>query len=307
MITIQQLNYILTLSEEGSFSKASDRCFVTQPTLSMQIKKAEDTIGFELFDRSAQPITLTAFGTEFIQVATDILNEYGRIDHLIKTFQGSHREVIRMGIIPTVASYLIPDMYDAWKKHSGKIQLVVEEMKTDELLTALEGNKLDIGILSGPYSNSRFRSTHLFQEEILAYYPTFKAESIRTMDLSDAHPWLLTSGNCLRTQIIQFCNLKAGADIADWDYQGGNMDMLIDMVDKHGGYTLIPFFFGRTRSKKFKRIESETGEIPAREIIALTKNKTVKWDALETLIRETQHFYGQDNAKTANFKLLNWN
>lgn len=306
MVTIQQLHYIMTLAEEGSFSKASERCFVTQPTLSMQIRKAEDFLGFELFDRSTQPIIPTAFGANFLEIARDILNEYSRMEQLVKTFWGTHREIIRMAIIPTVASYLIPDMYDVWKKRASDLQLVIEELRTDELLQALELNKVDIGILSGPFSSDRFRVTRLFQEEILAYFPGHKKKILKTDDLMGEHPWLLTSGNCLRTQIVHFCNLKGKSEKDDWDYQGGNMDMLMDMVDQHGGYTLIPYYYATSRSRKFKRIVSETGEYPAREIIALTRNRSVKWGSLEGLIREVQLYYGKDTGQESTFKLLNW-
>lgn len=304
MVTIQQLQYMVTLSEEGSFNKASEKCFVTQPTLSMQIKKAEEFLGYPVFDRTQQPIRLTPFGERFISIARDVINEYNRIEQFTQVHSGTHREVIRMGVIPTVAAYLIPDLYHQWSEFSADFQLVVEELKTDELIKAMEEDKIDVGILSGPYVDPKLRVTKLFQEEILAYFPTMTKRNLSTSDLESAHPWLLTKGNCLRTQIMHFCNLKTGTD--DWDYQGGNMDLLIEMVDQHGGYTLIPQFYAKRKELNFLRIESETGEVPAREIIALTKNRSMKWDQIEKLLRESQTHYSQKNKLYERFKLLNW-
>lgn len=304
MISIQQMQYILSLAEEGSFSRASEVCYVTQPTLSMQIKKAEDVLGQALFDRSSQPIGLTAFGQDFVFIVRDILNEYKRIEELKLRVEGTYREVIRMGIIPTVAAYLIPDLYAKWMENAREFQLTVEELKTDELIQAMREGKIDVGILSGPYSDSHFRSTRLFQEEILAYFPSSNNQELHTDQLSEAHPWLLTPGNCLRSQVMHFCNLKSSTD--DWDYQGGNMDLLMNMVDQHGGYTLIPEFFGKRKGQHFKRIKSSLGEVPAREIIGLTRNKSTKWKGIERLLRDVQLHYATPVEDQALFRLLQW-
>lgn len=304
MISIQQMQYVLSLAEEGSFSRASEACFVTQPTLSMQIKKAEEALGQVLFDRSSQPVSLTTFGEEFLLIIRDILSEYKRIEDLKLRYEGTYREVIRMGVIPTVATYMIPDLYSKWMENSTEFQLTVEELKTDELIQAMREGKIDVGILSGPFADPHFRSTRLFQEEILAYYPGSKKKEILTDDLGEAHPWLLTPGNCLRSQVMHFCNLKSTTD--DWDYQGGNMDLLMNMVDQHGGYTLIPEFFGKRKKEDFKRIKSSLGEVPAREIIALTKNRSAKWKGIERLLRDVQLHYAIQTEDQELFRLLQW-
>lgn len=298
------MQYVLSLAEEGSFSRASAACFVTQPTLSMQIKKAEEVLGQALFDRTKQPIRLTAFGEEFLKVIRDVLSEYKRIEDLKLRYEGTFREVIRMGIIPTVSAYMIPDLYAKWMDNAAEFQLTVEELKTDELIQAMHEGKIDVGILSGPFSDPHFRSIRLFQEEILAYYPEAKQKEITTEQLTEAHPWLLTPGNCLRSQIMHFCNLKSTTD--DWDYQGGNMDLLMNMVDQHGGYTLIPEFFGKRKKENFKRIKSSLGEVPAREIIALTKNRSAKWKGIERLLRDVQLNYAIQADDQELFRLLQW-
>ena len=304
MLSLQQIQYIVSVAEERSFNKASELCFVTQPTLSMQVKKAETALGHQIFDRSSNPITLTDFGEQFLEIARDILNEEKRIGKLIKTFEGNHIETVRIGVIPTISAYLIPDMYEDWKSANQNMRLVIEEMKTEDLVVALEEGRVDLGIMSGPYVNTKFRITRLYTEEIKAFYPSSQKKTISASQLTDLHPWLLTSGNCLRNQMVNFCELHDEENTDDWDYQGGNMDLLMNMVRKFGGYTLIPEFYAGD-SNEFVSIRSEIGETPAREVIALSRNRSVKWDSMERIIRSIQLRYDVHDRKEL-FTFLNW-
>lgn len=291
MISIQQINYIVILSEELNFIRASEKCFVTQPTLSMQIKKAEEQLGSKIFNRDSTPLQLTSFGKELVPVLRAVQSEYDNIEMISKKASGSYREVVRLGVIPTISSYLIPDLYEKWRSELQDIQLIIEELKTDDLLDYLDQGKLDVGILSGPHHSSRLRTIPLFIEEIKAYYPKGEKSQISTNELAEMHPWLLTPGNCLRTQMMHFCQLKNENENDDWDYQGGNIDLLIQMVDRHGGYTLVPENHIKQFNSNYKSIVSETGEFPAREIIALVLNRTQKWASIERIIRECQLKY----------------
>lgn len=305
MISIQQMQYILTLSEELHFQRASEICFVTQPTLSMQIKKAEDTLGGLLFDRSRNPLKLTSYGKELIPIIRDTLNEYSKIGDLHQKNKGVYKEQIRIAIIPTIAGYMLPDLYTKWKSRLQNVQLSIEEMKTEELLLAIEKKEIDLGILAGPVADPKLRVTPLYHEEIKAYYPKEKKQILTTEELINVHPWLLTSGNCLRTQMMHFCDLHNEVKDDEWDYEGGNIDLLKRMVEIHGGYTLIPANYIRKSNQDYKTITSSTGEKPARVVIALTPNRSTKWDTIELLIREIQHHYGKP-ANEENFQLLSW-
>jgi LysR family hydrogen peroxide-inducible transcriptional activator len=126
--------------------------------------------------------------------------------------------------------------------------------------------------------------------------PSFKKKTITTNELKDHHPWLLSSGNCLRSQMIRFCQLKEEADETNWNYEGGNIDLLMTMTDQLGGYTLVPEFHHvkESNTKDIKRIVSSDGKhYPAREIIALSPNRSLKWEILEKLFREVQLKYGK--------------
>lgn len=304
MLSFQQIQYIITLSEELQFQRASDRCYVTQPTLSMQIKKAEETIGKLIFDRSYQPLELTSFGKELLPYLRDIMFEYEKMNQFVARSKGVYKEEIRIAIIPTVAGYMLPEMYQIWKDKLSNVQLVIEEMKTEDLLTAMEERKIDLGILSGPVHVSGLQVIPLYQEEIKAYFPSGKKRKITTDELREAHPWLLNHGNCLRTQMMDFCGLNEKGMKADWDYEGGNIQLLEKMVESYGGYTLVPSFYINNKSSAYKTIESLEGEIPAREIIALVPNRKGKWEYIEQIVRTIQMQY---NIKTnKDFKLLNW-
>lgn len=304
MLSIQQIHYILTLNEVKQFQKASELCFVTQPTLSMQIKKAEESLGSPIFDRSRSPLKLTLFGEELIPVFKNVISEYEKIDRAVQRKDGVFREEIKMAIIPTVAGYMLPDLYSEWKKVLPNVQLTIAELKTDEILLALDNRKIDIGILAGPISNSKLRTIPLFQEEIKAFYPTSKSNIVSVEDLMNEHPWLLTHGNCLRTQMMHFCELKTNDSRDDWDYEGGSVQLLERMVEKHGGYTLVPKNFIEKENSNYKTIKSSIGEVPAREVIALVSNKSPKWEYLEILIRKTQLKYGA--AKNNGLSILSW-
>lgn len=304
MISIQQMHYILVLSEEFHFQRASELCFVTQPTLSMQIKKAEETLEAQIFDRSRNPIELTAFGQDLLPIIRDTLNEYGKISELFNRKKGTYKEEIRIGIIPTVAGYMLPDLYTSWLKELSDVQLTIEEMKTEEILKALDHKKIDMGILAGPVHDPKLRTVPLYQEEIKVFYPDGKNVSVSVDELKNVHPWLLTSGNCLRTQMMNFCELRENFK-DEWDYEGGNIELLQKMVRLHGGYTLVPENYIEEKSKDYKVVKSTIGGAPAREIIALSSNRTAKWGTLERLIRSVQLNYSQ-SAASSDYQLLNW-
>lgn len=305
MLSFQQIQYIVTLSEELQFQRASERCFVTQPTLSMQVKKAEEMLGELIFDRSRQPLELTSFGKGLIPYLRDTLFEYEKINQFVARTKGTFKEEIRIAIIPTIAGYMLPEMYQTWRDKLSNVQLVIEEMKTEEMLVAMDERRIDLGILSGPVNMSNFRSIPLYQEEIKAYFPLEKRARISTDELQDVHPWLLNHGNCLRTQMMDFCGLNSQGMKADWDYEGGNIQLLEKMVESYGGYTLVPDFHIKRSLEDYKTIQSIDGKIPAREVIALVSNRKGKWEYIEQIVRTVQLQY---NVKSTNphFKLLNW-
>jgi LysR family hydrogen peroxide-inducible transcriptional activator len=308
MLSIQQMHYLVVLSETRNFVRASELCHVTQPTLSMQVKKAEQLLGHVVFDRDRNPVELTLFGQELIPVLRDILNEEQRLSTITAKWNGTYKEEIRMGVIPTVASYLIPELFTKWKAHLPGVQLIIEEMRTPDLLVAMMNKQVDLAILAGPVSDPSFRTIPLYQEEIMAYSKEIETSEVDIAQLTDLHPWLLTKGNCLRTQMVSFCGIQEGKESANWSYEGGNVELLMNMVDQDGGYTLVPEFYRMTKNQRdfLKHIRSGAGKnYPAREIIALAGHRTTKWGSIERMIREVQlSFRARSNKQ---LEVLSWN
>ena len=291
MISPQQIAYILAVYETGSISRAAEQCFVTQPTLSMQLKKAEEVLGHLIFHRDTNSMELTDFGKSLIPLLQQILGDFGAIDRIRQIYSGTYKERLRIGVIPTVAAYLLLDNFQEWQSLLPTTQVFVEELKTEELIEALDQRKVDLAILAGPL--------------ILAYAPSVPGEILMVDQLKDLQPWLLNKGNCLRTQMMQFCSIDEDLP-SSWNYQGGNMDLLMRMVDQQGGYTLIPEYYHPLvyQNTEFKPIRDEQGAFPGRSIIAVSAFRHANWDSMEKIIRSIQHKYSKPVSK--DLELLSW-
>ncbi len=307
MISLQQMKYLVALEEHRHFQQASEACFVTQPTLSMQIKKAEDELGFAVFDRSAHDLRLTPFGEDLLPVLRSILHETEKIEMLRQKRSGQYVERLKIGIIPTVSAYLVNDLFRNWRKEFRDLQVTVEEFRTENLLEALRRKEIDCGILAGPVVSENLRVVPLFTEEIRAYTGA-GGEKVSSKELAVLKPWLLNEGNCLRNQMIRFCGLEEG-DESNWDYSGGNLDILMEMVDQNGGYTLVPEHYlriSRHRPEYFKTIYSAVnGQIPARQIVCAFHTRTYKLPGIEKIIRSLQLHYSEKR-KASEFTILPW-
>lgn len=308
MLSTQQIQYILALFEFGHFSKAAESCFVTQPTLSMQVKKAEEILGFTLFDRNRSPLELTNFGKQILPVLQEINDQLKRVESIQQQANGTYVEEIRLAIIPTVAPYLIPAVYKEWEKQFQSIQLIIEERKTEDLLADLRSKKIDVGIMAGPLQEQGIRVNQLFSEEIQAYIPSFTKKKISMEELKSKKPWLLSKGNCLRTQMMMLCQLSDQSQ-TDWNYEGGNLEMLIRMVDLNGGYTLVPERYKPLLNKaenQFKSIQNEdSNTFPARTIIAASNLRSSKWETIQALIHIIQFAFQTNSEKEK--QILPWN
>ena len=301
MISLVQINYILSLLEEKNFQRAADKCFVTQPTLSIQIKKAEKTLGGQLFNRETTPLEATPFLLSILPQLLLIEQDVKALEEEIVKESTGKKERIRIGIIPTVAHYMIPDLYGVFKSQLPNYEIELEEIRTSELLDKLALRKIDLAILSAPSSNHNFQVQKLFIEEIYFYFQhPIALKSIN--ELKKLQPWLLSEGNCLRSQMINFCDLKNEA-IEKWNYQGGNIDVLIRMVENYGGYTLIPANYPQKNLDQSKIVKISDTK-PARNIVACYNRRTSKEPAFYKLFHAIQSIYA--NEKHENWELLSW-
>jgi LysR family hydrogen peroxide-inducible transcriptional activator len=307
MISTQQIQYILLLSETKNFSKAADACFVTQPTLSMQIKKAEEVLGFLIFDRNKNPLELTHMGRQLIPIIQEIRHYNNLILQLSKKANGTYIEELNIGIIPTISAYLIPMLYQKWKKQLTHTRLIIKENKTEDILELLENKKIDFAIIAGPSPDVKWKTFDLYTEELLAYTQNNHVGIIKTNDLNTQKPWLLSQGNCLRSQMMQFCKLNESLE-EDWSFEGGNMELLIKMVDMNGGYTLVPkhykTLFNNVKGSFHSIKDSKTNVSPARSIIGLQSNRNNKNDSIQKIVQSVQLSLNKFPKK--DFNIINW-
>ena len=303
MISPAQIQYIIHVYQEKSFQRAAEKCFVTQPTLSMQIKKAEVFLGYPIFNRDSSPLSLTPFGEELMPKIFDIDSAYKQVDILIQKKQGVYEEEIKLGIIPTVSIYLVPILYKLWKNEFPNVRLKVIELPTEKLLQAVGEKKVDAGIMAGPVKDQRFSDSILYTEEIKIYAPQFEGNSLVAEDLKSMKPWLLSKGNCLRTQMINFCELKQ-EDKVNWDYEGGNLELLTKMAKVHGGFTLIPNNYLNMHRKLKANSLSLDDPAPARTVVGFHLPRTTKQVNLTKLFNLIKKTYPKEESKALN--ILPW-
>ncbi|HMM11487.1 MAG TPA: LysR substrate-binding domain-containing protein [Bacteroidales bacterium] len=245
MITLVQLEYVVAVDTFRHFARAAEHCNVTQPTLSMQIKKLEDDLHIRIFDRQKQPVMPTDHGREFIEQARQVLAEAGRLSEMVEAFKGKLGGQLRLGIIPTLGPYLLPLFAGNFKKLYPTIQLFVEEMVTEELAARLKNDQLDAAIFVTPYGDKGIIEEPLFYEEMLVYahesHPLLQQESIRPTDMAMPDIWLLSDGHCFRNQVINLCALPPGSrKELPFQLEGGTLETLMRIIRREGGYTLIP-------------------------------------------------------------------
>ena len=247
-MTITQLEYIVAIHAYKSFSTAASHCFVTQPTLSMQVQKLEEELGVQIFDRTKSPIVTTKVGEELIQQASSILLERDKLHLIIENEKNEFGGVLKIGIIPTISSFLLPFFLKSFLTNYPKVDVVIDELTTAEIISGLHKSILDIGILALPVNDSGISIEYLFSEPFVGFIPEnhrlFKKEKLDVSDLAVEDLLLLKEGHCLREQTLKVCK-TSGKDLGDKSqkvlFEFGNLDTLIKLVQQNFGMTLLPY------------------------------------------------------------------
>lgn len=260
LITLTQLEYIVAVERFGSFRQAAKACFVTQPTLSMQIQKLEEDLGVILFDRSEKPVRPTPIGQRILEQSAVVLSQAMRITDIIDEAKESVEGELRLAVIPTLAPYVLPLFVERFCTAHPKLRLRVEESKTDDMLVALRRNQLDVGLLATPLHEPMIREHPVFREPFYVYAPKdsklAKLDEVTDADLKDERVLLLSEGHCLRSQVMRVCGLKQGKGPkanAPFEFESGSIETLCHLVERGQGYTVIPHLaktWNRTRAGK---------------------------------------------------------
>lgn len=244
-ISFIQLEYLLALDQHRHFVKAAEACFVTQPTLSMQIKKLEDELGVKLFDRSKQPVIPTDAGALIIEQARKVVAETKKIADILMDFKGEVSGELVIGVIPTISPYLMPYLISQISKNYPQLKLKVKELFTEDIITQLQKDYLDVGILATPLSIEGVIEKPVFYEKFRVYmnpsHPHYSEEAIEPIHLLEDKLWLLSEGNCFRNQAINLCSTHARYNKhLSFDYESGSLETLKRIVDLEGGATILP-------------------------------------------------------------------
>lgn len=243
-MTLQQLQYIVALDDHRHFVKAAEACFVTQPTLTMQIRKLEQSLGAALFDRRLQPVRPTEMGTHVIAQARVVLREAGQLKALVEEMHFGTSGSFRIGIIPTLAPYLLPLFLADFAQANPDLRMSIDERKTSRILKSLRRGELDLGLLVTPVDRDEFEEVALFQEPFLAYLPKghrlWSKKRLQRNDLKDQALWVLGEGHCFREQTLSLCDRPSAAGNKNLIYESGSIETLKSLVRRGSGMTLVP-------------------------------------------------------------------
>jgi LysR family hydrogen peroxide-inducible transcriptional activator len=289
-MTLVQLEYAVAVDTYRSFVLAAEKCFVTQPTLSMQIQKLEELLGVKLFDRSRQPVIPTEIGVEVIEQARKLLNESYKIKEVINERKGEVAGELRIGVIPTIAPYLLPRVIGGFMEKYPKVKLSISEFNTEHIIQQLKIGLLDCGILATPLGEPNLIERPVFYENFVSYVsknsPLFKKKAITTADLDIDELWLLNEGHCLRNQVLNICKHKKSND-HQLDYNTGSIETLIKMVDLNSGITILPELSMQDFSvKQLDKVRYFKSPEPSREVSIVTNKNFIKRKIIDALEEE---------------------
>ncbi len=243
-MTIIQLEYLLAVANYGSFSLAAEKCFVTQPSLSMQVKNLEEELGVIVLDRSKKPVLPTDAGLAVIRQAKEAVQAFAMVREVVSDLQNEISGTLRLGVIPTIAPYLLHRFIPDFVRKCPKVELQIREMMTGDIIRALDRDMLDAAIMAGGTSPEGIREEELFNDRFFAYvstdHPLCQRSNIRIEDIDVRHLLLLSEGNCLRDQVIELC--QAQKNIArQCSFESGSLETLMRIVDNTPNLiTIIP-------------------------------------------------------------------
>ena len=289
-MTLQQLEYIVALDKTRHFVRAAEMCGVTQPTLSAMIQKLEEELDTRIFDRSQQPVCPTPVGIHIIEQAQNILVQANRIKNIIEEEKHSLTGIFKLGILPTVAPYLLPRFFPQLMKKYPDLDIRVVEMKTNDIKKALQTGEIDAGIVASLAGMEELQQTPLFYEQFFAYVSRedalFNNEVIRTSDLNGEQLWLLDEGHCFRDQLVRFCQMKS-ARASQLAYHLGSMETFMRMVESGKGITFIPeLAVLQLNGTQKELVHPFAIPCPTRQIIMLTNRSFIRNTLLNTITQE---------------------
>lgn len=307
-MTIQQLEYLIAVDKHRHFGNAADSCFVTQPTLSAQLSKLERELGVILFDRSKMPVIPTEIGVQIIAQAKKVVSESKGILELIAQLKGDISGTIKLGIIPTLAPYLLHLFIRKFLEKYPNVKLEVQEMVTGEVIKKLKNDELDLGIIVTPLDEPGILEKPMFYEQFYAYlskgHELLREKEIKPEHLKSEELWVLQEGHCFRDQVISFCD-QSMAGHKNFHYESGSLEGLKNMVNRYKGVTLLPELATHELSDEEKsRLRPFLGKAPIREVSIILNRSFLKQKLVELLYNEITDSIPQAMTSKAHGKIV---
>lgn len=287
-MTITQLKYVLAVAEHKNFTLAAEKCFVTQPTLSMQIQKIEEELNILIFDRTKKPIQLTDIGQKIVTQAKNIVNEADRIQDIVEQQKGFIGGEFRLGIIPTIMPTLLPMFLNNFIKKHPKVKLIIEELNTEEIITKLNNGHLDAAIAATPLMEEKIKEIVLYFEPFVAYIPethqNFQKKEIEVSDLNIDEILLLQDGHCFRDGILNLCKSSSKKGFEHFQIESGSFETLIKLADEGLGTTLLPYLHTLDLKESDQlKLRHFTEPKPAREVSLIYPKSELKIQIIDAL------------------------
>lgn len=294
-MNIQQLEYIIAVDNYRHFAKAAEASFVTQPTLSMMTQKLEEELGVKIFDRSQLPVQPTPIGVQIINQARVIVSQVKQIKEIIQEEKGIVKGVFKLGIIPTIAPYLLPKLMVRHEENGFDIELVIEESTTHQIIDSLLNGGLDGAILATPLKNDKIKEYPIYYEKFYAYVSPretslYAKKELEEDDLNINRLWLLEEVHCFRSQILRLCNTRKRKNSHSlFTYEAGSISTLVNIVDNNRGLTIIPeMAIEQLNDKQKQNIRPLKGISPVREISLVTRKEFLRERVLSIIIDEVK-------------------
>ncbi|HLV14889.1 MAG TPA: hydrogen peroxide-inducible genes activator [Xanthomarina sp.] len=287
-MTITQLYYVLAVAEHKNFTKAAEKCFVTQPTLSMQIQKLEAELDILIFDRSKKPIELTDVGKKIVNQAKNIVNESYRIQDIVDQQKGFIGGEFKLGIIPTIMPTLLPMFLKSFIRKYPKIKLKIEELTTEDIIFGLNEGHLDAAIAATPLKIDSIKERVLYYEPFVGYIPEHhrlhNQQKISTTSLEIDDMLLLEDGHCFRDGVINLCKTFKNQIDSNFQLESGSIETLIKLSNEGLGMTLLPYLHTLDLNDKSKtNLRHFNSPPPAREVSLLYHRSELKMQIIEAL------------------------
>ncbi len=308
-MTLTQLNYIIAVDRCRNFAQAAKECFVTQPTLSMQIQKLEDYLQIIIFDRSKSPVEPTPMGKKVLEYARKVMTNAQQLEELSKSLRGEVKGEFILSVIPTLAPYVLPLFVQKFVEQYPEVELKIYENQTDEIIRLLKDGRIDGGLLAAPLEAKELKEEHLFFEPFKIFFSPehelLKKKTVDEKDLNLKEAWLLKEGHCLRAQALQLCQFKKVADNKHLLFEAGSLETLINMVKSSRGFTVLPYLTTMNLSDRDQKLIREfKNALPVRDICFVTGPHSMKKSIEKALIKTITQSVPKELKKTSGAEVL---